>query len=120
MKGLVVKPKGVKQIVIECGFINLENLHLYQKEYLKDDENNKLNDAFSLKATVSLFMDFIEEKTLLQYMVANIIETLGITILLDKTPKASSGLICRNSPTTHHISIQYSVLDFVNHIAHYQ
>eukprot|EP00957_Ditylum_brightwellii_P183064 13944291-Ditylum_brightwellii.AAC.1 len=34
--------------------------------------------------------------------------------------KASSGLICCNSPTMHRISVHYSVPDFVNHIALYQ
>ena len=34
--------------------------------------------------------------------------------------QTSSSLICCNSPTMHCISIQYSVLDFVKCLAHYQ
>ena len=33
---------------------------------------------------------------------------------------ASFSLICCNSPTTCYISVQYSVLDFVNHKTHHQ
>eukprot|EP00957_Ditylum_brightwellii_P194379 14803702-Ditylum_brightwellii.AAC.1 len=56
----------MKQIAFKHGLLDVENLHLYQKESPNGVDNNKLDDAFSLKAIISPFTDFVEEKILLQ------------------------------------------------------
>eukprot|EP00957_Ditylum_brightwellii_P172402 13124972-Ditylum_brightwellii.AAC.1 len=38
LEGWVGKAKGTKQVAFERGFLDLENVHLYNKEGPKDDE----------------------------------------------------------------------------------
>eukprot|EP00957_Ditylum_brightwellii_P189282 14406750-Ditylum_brightwellii.AAC.1 len=54
LEGWVEKSKGMKQIAVERGFIDIENLKLSSKERPKDED------------------DFVEEETLLQHMAKQI------------------------------------------------
>eukprot|EP00957_Ditylum_brightwellii_P089148 6788541-Ditylum_brightwellii.AAC.1 len=65
LEGWMGKPKGIKQVVFERGFLELDNAHICSKEGPKDDE----------------------EETMLQHMTGKIAVGLGINVTAECTPK---------------------------------
>mmetsp|Transcript_25228 Transcript_25228/g.45664 ORF Transcript_25228/g.45664 Transcript_25228/m.45664 type:complete len:156 (-) Transcript_25228:579-1046(-) len=60
---------------------------LYSKEGPKDDSGKVMDESFSLKKILAACTDFVEEKTLLQTIGANIGRDRGISVTIDRTPK---------------------------------
>jgi hypothetical protein len=86
-EGWLNKPKGMKQILYERGFIDVKNLALYSKDGPKDSDGKVIDETFSLKLMINGLTDFVEEKTLLQHMGEAAGRNLGISIMIDRSPK---------------------------------
>jgi hypothetical protein len=87
LEGWVGKPKGMKQIAFERGFIDLENVKLYTKDGPKDEDGKTIDESFSLKKIISGLTDFVEEETLLQVMSKRIGTSRGMSVTVDRSPK---------------------------------
>ena len=87
LEGWVGKPKGMKQIAFERGFIDLENIKLYTKDGPKDEDGKTIDESFSLKKIISGLTDFVEEETLLQVMSKRIGTSRGMNVTVDRSPK---------------------------------
>eukprot|EP00957_Ditylum_brightwellii_P021282 1605654-Ditylum_brightwellii.AAC.1 len=92
-EGWVGKSKGLKQVLYEHGFLDLENIYLYTKDGPKDESNKVLDDAFSLKALMAGCTDFVEETILLQHTATQMGKNLGISVVVDRTPKGHPELV---------------------------
>ena len=86
-EGWVGKSKGMKQVLYERGFLDLANIHLYSKDGPKDENNKTIDDDFSLKHLMAGCTDFVEEETLLQQKARQVGENLGVSVVVDRTPK---------------------------------
>ena len=49
VEGWEGKPKGMRQVAFERGFINLRNQHLYTANGHKDDSGNIIDEDYSVK-----------------------------------------------------------------------
>jgi hypothetical protein len=78
-EGWVNKPKGLKQVLWERGFIDESNLHKYT-QHGKVDAFGVIQQEYSLHFLMSNCKDFLEEESLLQSMGRK----MGVTI--DRTP----------------------------------
>jgi len=87
LEGWVGKPKGMKQIAFERGFIDLESIKLYTKDGPKDEDGKTIDESFSLKKIISGLTDFVEEETLLQVMSKRIGTSRGMNVTVDRSPK---------------------------------
>ena len=87
IEGWVGKPKGMKQVAFERGLIDLDNVNLYTKVGQTDSDGKVIDDSFSLKLMISTLTDFVEEETLLQYMTKKIGQGLGLSVIVDRSPK---------------------------------
>ena len=83
LEGWLGKPKEMKQIAFERGFIDLDNIKLYTKDGPKDEGGKTINESFSLKRILSGLTDFVEEEKLLQIMSKCIGTSLGMNVTVD-------------------------------------
>eukprot|EP00957_Ditylum_brightwellii_P006797 515320-Ditylum_brightwellii.AAC.1 len=58
-EGWVRKSKGTNQVLYEHGLLDLDNIHLYTKDELKDENNKAIDEEFSLKYLMAGCTDFI-------------------------------------------------------------
>eukprot|EP00957_Ditylum_brightwellii_P117637 8972762-Ditylum_brightwellii.AAC.1 len=77
----------MKQVAYEHIFIDVNNLKLYTKDGLKDDDGKIIDKPFSLKLIIGSFTDFVEEETLLQVMTRKAGKVVGLNITVDRSPK---------------------------------
>jgi hypothetical protein len=81
LKGWEGQPKGMLQVLCECGFIDGSKSEKYYTIEGRKDEFGYVGPTTSCKMMMEQQIDFIEEETLLQYHGRQ----LGVTI--DRTPK---------------------------------
>eukprot|EP00957_Ditylum_brightwellii_P171982 13093884-Ditylum_brightwellii.AAC.1 len=60
-EGWVGKSKGMKQVLYEHGFLDLENIYLYTKDGPKDENKKAIDEEFLLKYLMAGCTDFVEE-----------------------------------------------------------
>jgi hypothetical protein len=81
LKGWQVQPKGMLQVLWECGFIDgSKSEKYYTLEGWKDQFGN-IDPTTSVKMIMERQMDFVEEETLLQY------HGRQLGVIIDRTPK---------------------------------
>eukprot|EP00957_Ditylum_brightwellii_P106320 8111460-Ditylum_brightwellii.AAC.1 len=56
LEGWVGKPKGIKQIAFERGFVDLDNINMYTKDGPKDEDGKTIDESFSLKNILSVVL----------------------------------------------------------------
>jgi hypothetical protein len=81
LKGWEGQPKGMLQVLWECGFIDGTKLEKYYTIEGGKDQFGNVDPATSVKMMMERQMDFIEEETLLQY------HGRQLGVIIDRTPK---------------------------------
>ena len=85
--GWLGKPKGMRQIAYERGFITKENYKEYTEYGKRDERGVVIDKSYSLRHILSSCTDFAQEKTLLQHYAKKLAKKKGIIIIIDRTPK---------------------------------